>query len=99
MKIVVTKGPSPSANPLTASISVASASGAPITAQQAVVGMTVVATVTLSVSNPATGPVTGVRADAAGVTNARHGAQPTGGPSPPVPGDGLHHCTRPEQGL
>ena len=51
--------------------------------------MTVVATVTLSVSNAATGPVTGVRADPPVSLTPCTVLSPLGGPSPPVPGDGL----------
>lgn len=88
VKILVTVGPS-SADPLSASISVASASGAPVTVQQAVVGMTVVATVTLSVSATATGPVTGVRAAPPVSLTPGTVLSPLGGPSPPVPGGGF----------
>ena len=89
VKILVTVSPSPSSDPLSASVTVASASGAPVTAQQAVVGVTIVATVTLSVSATATGPVTGVRAAPPVSLSPGTVLSPLGGPSPPVPPDGF----------
>jgi hypothetical protein len=88
VKILVTVGPS-SEDPLSASVTVSNANGAPVTAQQAVVGMTIVATVTLSVSVQATGPVTGVRAAPPVLLTPGTVLSPLGGPSPPVPAGGF----------
>jgi hypothetical protein len=86
--IHLTNRPAPS-DVLQASVTVATASGAPVTAQQAVVGMTIVATVTLSVSAQATGPVTGVRASPPLLLTPGTVLSPLGGPSPPVPAGGF----------
>jgi hypothetical protein len=88
LKILVTIGPS-SEDPLSASVTVSNANGAPVTAQQAVVGMTIVATVTLSVSAQASGPVTGVRAAPPVLLTPGTVLSPLGGPSPPVPAGGF----------
>ena len=88
LKILVTIGPS-SEDPLSAAVTVSNANGAPVTAQQAVVGMTIVATVTLSVSAQASGPVTGVRAAPPVLLTPGTVLSPLGGPSPPVPAGGF----------
>ena len=87
--IQLTKGPPAPSNVLQASLKLAAPNGSPLAGKTVSVGTAVVATVELSVSSSASGPVTGVRVSPPVALAPPGVLSVTGGPSPPFPAGGL----------
>jgi hypothetical protein len=87
--IDLARAPYAPTNVLQASIKLATSNGSPLAGKTVVVGMAVVATVELSVSASASGPVTGIRVTPPVALSPLGVLRVKSGPSPPIPPGGL----------